>query len=121
LGSYYQTNTSPLIYAGSRLAATAGLYHYTETTNLVNGLEVPDGANTVSIGYHYVATDPNGNPLDANGDGIPDYLEDSNGDGNYEASDLANWQGVANAGGTVTLSGGLSVFICEPKGAACIP
>jgi hypothetical protein len=121
LGNYYQTNTSKLIYAGSRSAALAGLYHYTESTNLVNNLEVPDGANTVSIGYHYVATDSNGNPLDSNGDTIPDYLEDSNGDGVFDAGDAANWQQPANSGGTVTFSGGMSVFICEPKGAACVP
>jgi len=91
LGNYYQTNTSKLIYAGSRTAASAGLYHYTETTNLVNGLEVPDGANTVSMGYHYVAVDQNGNPLDNNSDRIPDYLEDPNGNGVMDVGE-AEWQ-----------------------------
>jgi hypothetical protein len=35
----------------------------------------------VDIGYHYVALNTNGVPLDSNGDGIPDYIEDANGDG----------------------------------------
>jgi len=86
----FQTD-SKLIYAGSRTAASAGLYHYTETTNLVNGLEVPDGANTVSMGYHYVAVDQNGNPLDNNSDRIPDYLEDPNGNGVMDVGE-AEWQ-----------------------------
>jgi|SRR5579862_7790261 len=38
-----------------------------------------------------VATDSNGKPLDADGDGLPDYLEDTNGDGTYNAGDLSNW------------------------------
>jgi hypothetical protein len=80
-GNYYQATNSPLIYKGSRTAGLAGLYHYTVTTNTVTGLEVPDGTNIVSIGYHYVATGTNGLPLDSNGDGIPDYLEDPTGAG----------------------------------------
>jgi hypothetical protein len=69
LGVYYYPCYLPLIHAGSRPAPSAGLYHYTVTTN--NAVE---GINQVSIGYHYVATGTNGLPLDSNGDGIPDYL-----------------------------------------------
>ena len=76
LGNYYQPINSPLINAGSTTADQVGLYHYTVTTN-----EVVEGANIVSIGYHYVATDANGNPLDSNGNGIPDYIEDASGNG----------------------------------------
>jgi hypothetical protein len=92
LGSFYQATNSPIINMGSRSASLAGLYHYTVTTN-----QVPETTNsTVDIGYHYVALGTNGLPLDSNGDGIPDYLEDSNGDGVYGAGDLANWFGTAN-------------------------
>jgi hypothetical protein len=91
LGNYYQATSSPLINAGNGSATAQGLYHYTVTTN-----EVPETNSTVDIGYHYVALGANGLPLDSNGDGIPDYLEDSNGNGTYNAgTDLANWQGTA--------------------------
>ena len=89
LGSYYYPtnggNLSQLIHAGSRSAAAASLYHYTVTTD-----QVVEGTNTVSIGYHYVAVDTNGIPLDSNGDGIPDYLEDANGNG-LDDSGETNW------------------------------
>jgi len=43
--------------------------------------QVPETNSIVDIGYHYVATDTHGNPLDSNGNGTPDYLEDVNGNG----------------------------------------
>ena len=43
--------------------------------------QAPETNAVVDIGYHYVATDAYGNPLDSNGDGIPDYLEDPIGNG----------------------------------------
>ena len=46
-----------------------------------NGLEIKEGSTKVDIGYHYVATDQYGNPIDTNSDGIPDYLSDANGNG----------------------------------------
>ncbi|HXD00550.1 MAG TPA: Ig-like domain-containing protein [Verrucomicrobiae bacterium] len=76
LGNYYQSTNSPLINAGSTTADQLGLYHYTVTTN-----EVTETNSTVDIGYHYVALGTNGLPLDSNGNGIPDYLEDANGSG----------------------------------------
>ena len=98
LGSYYYptnagaTNLVTLIHAGSTTADKLELYHYTVTANLVNNLEVKETNSIVSIGYHYVATDAYGNPIDTDGDGVPDYLEDSNGNGVYDAGvDLANW------------------------------
>ena len=44
----------------------------------------------VDMGYHYVAVDANGNPVDSNGDGIPDYLQDANGNGLVDAGET-NW------------------------------
>jgi len=85
-GNFYQTTNSPLINAGSTTADKFGLYHFTTQTN-----QVPETNSIVDIGYHYVATDANGNPLDTNGDGIPDYLEDANGNGIFDAGDLGNW------------------------------
>jgi alpha-tubulin suppressor-like RCC1 family protein/sugar lactone lactonase YvrE len=85
LGGFYQPPDSPLIHAGSTTADQVGLYHYTVTTN-----QVIEGTNIVSIGYHYVATDNNGNPLDSNSNGIPDYAEDANGNGIVDNGE-ANW------------------------------
>jgi hypothetical protein len=75
-GNYYQPTNSLLINAGDLTADKVGLYHFTTQTN-----QAVEGFSLVDIGYHYVATDTNGIPLDSNGDGIPDYLEDANGDG----------------------------------------
>ncbi len=77
--------TNTLIHSGSQLASAAGLYHYTVLTNAYS----IEGTNTVSIGFHYVGVDANGWPLDTNGDGLPDYVKDSNGDGVHDAGDLA--------------------------------
>ena len=76
LGHYYLPPNSPLIDKGSTNANLLGLYHFTTQTN-----QVKEANSIVDIGYHYVATDNNGNPLDSNSDGIPDYIEDANGNG----------------------------------------
>jgi hypothetical protein len=75
-GNYYLPTNSPLILKGSTTANLLGLYHFTTQTN-----QTIEGDSIVDIGYHYVATDAYGNPLDSNGDGIPDYIEDANGNG----------------------------------------
>jgi hypothetical protein len=75
LGQYYYPANLALIHAGSRTAGAAGLYHYTVTTN-----NVIEGTNMVSIGFHYIATDSNGNPLETYWQGIADYLADTNGE-----------------------------------------
>ena len=104
-GNYYQSTNSPLLYKGDVLASQLGLYHFTIQTN-----QLPEGTNTVSIGYHYVATDAYGNPLDSNGDGIPDYLEDANGDGIYDSGDLGDWQNL-----------NLNVIITRPRNGSILP
>jgi len=87
LGPFYQPTNSPLLNAGSRSAAEAGLYHFTVLTNQTKAGLLGNGQ--VSIGYHYVAVDANGNPVDTDGDGIPDYLDlDSDGDSLPDAWEL---------------------------------
>jgi hypothetical protein len=102
LGNYYQQSTN-FINQGSRTANVAGLYHYTTQTN-----QVKETNSVVDIGYHYVVVDANGNPIDIDGDNIPDYLEDSNGNGVYDAGDLGNWL-ISRFNGLAS-NNGLSVF-----------
>lgn len=106
-GNYYLPSNSPLILAGDQSAANIGLYHFTTQTS-----QVPEGNSVVDIGYHYVATDANGNPLDTNGDGIPDYLEDANGNGVVDSGEI-NWQ--------VSGDLGLQVWITQPQSNSVIP
>ena len=104
---YYPTNDgmlSTLIDAGSRWATNAGLYQFTTTTN-----QVKEGATMVDIGFHYVAVDSNGNPIDTNGDGIPDYLSDSNGNGSVDSGEI---------GWNLTGDLGLKVLITRPRNGA---
>jgi hypothetical protein len=93
-GTYYYPTSgganslTNLFNAGSRNATNAGLFHFTTTTNQVD------------IGYHLVAADANGNPLDYDGDGSPDYFEDRNGNGNG-ADDPTSWQSYNSPNGLV--------------------
>ena len=91
LGNYYQLTNSTLINADTNTTANqVGLYHYTVMTNFVGGLQIKETNSFVDLGYHYVATDTNGIPIDTNGDGIPDYLSDSNGNGVHDPGEI-NW------------------------------
>jgi hypothetical protein len=85
LGTFYQPTDSGLIDKGSTNANLLGLYHYTTQTN-----EVKETNSIVDIGYHYMATDGNGVPLDSNTNGIPDYFEDANGNGLVDNGE-SNW------------------------------
>ena len=84
LGDFYQPAGDSLFHEGSTNASLLGLYEYTTQTN-----QVKEGTNIVSIGYHYVATDTNGQPASTLWLGIPDYLVDTNGDG---VTNLVAWQ-----------------------------
>jgi hypothetical protein len=89
LGRFYYptsgTNLYTLVNAGSRNADAAGLYHY---TTLID--QTKETNSVVNIGFHYVAVDSNGLAFDADGDGMPDYLEDQNGDG-FPDADQTDW------------------------------
>ena len=85
MGNSYQPVDSALINKGNTNANRLGLYHFTTQTNQVKETNSP-----VDIGYHYVAVDANGIPIDSNGDGIPDYFQDANGNGLVDAGET-NW------------------------------
>lgn len=102
LGGFYLSATSPLINSGSVTADLASLYHYTTTTN-----QLKETNSTVDIGYHYVALDALGNPIDTDGDGIPDYLEDANGNGLVDGSE-SSW--LLNSYNGLSFGSGLQVF-----------
>jgi hypothetical protein len=111
LGNYYYPtngyyNLSWLLNSGNTTASALGLYHYTMTTN-----QMVEGTNIVSIGYHYVAT-TNGIPLDSNGDGIPDYLEDANGNGTVDSGEIG-WNIYGDLG--------LKVLITRPRNGSILP
>lgn len=106
LGYYYQLSTN-LIDKGSRNATNAGLYHFTTQTN-----QVKETNSTVDIGYHYVALE-NGAPADTDWDSVPDYVEDSNGDGVFGSPDLIDWLNG--------FDGTLRVWITEPSSNSNLP
>jgi RHS repeat-associated protein len=91
LGNCYQPPNSPLINQGSRTAALAGLYHYTTQTN-----QLKEGSSVVDIGVHYISLGTNGLPMDINGDGVPDYVADSNGDGVTQTNEVVWGVGIAS-------------------------
>ena len=53
-----------------------------------------------------MAVDANGNPVDTDGDGEPDYVTDANGNGSTDSGEL-NWA--------------LKVFITRPRASSPIP
>lgn len=75
-GDFYLPSNSVCTNNGSVTASSIGLYHFTTQTN-----QAKETNSIVDIGYHYVATDIYGNPIDTDKDGSPDYLEDASGAG----------------------------------------
>ena len=81
-GNYYLSTLNPLYGSGSQTAGAAGLAQYTTSI-----YQTKEGAtHQVNIGLHYVAA-TNGVPLDSDGDGVPDYVEDVNGNGIVDANE----------------------------------
>lgn len=96
LGSFYLptnlTSHSTLFNSGSWNATNAGLYHYTTTTN-----QLKETNSVVDIGFHYVAVNSSGAPLDSDGDGLGDYLEDVNGNGSKESTETGWLSAISDA------------------------
>ena len=89
LGEFYQpSSNNPLLNAGSRNANLGWgdfrLAHHTVRDDLQ-----PEGNTRIDLGYHYIATDTNGNALDDNLDGIPNYVQDTNGNGVVDNGEVA--------------------------------
>ena len=97
LGEFYHSSTN-LFDAGSRGADVAGLYHFTTQAD-----PEPEEDSEVDIGFHYVATDGNGMPNDEDGDGVPDYVEDANGNGEVDSGET-DWTDAQDLGVTVWIS-----------------
>lgn len=111
LGPYYYptngggTSLATLVDAGSRSADQAGLYHFT-TKAAVGSKEALDSNPTVDIGFHYPAVTSTGQASDTDGDGIPDVVEDRDGDGAVDA-DETDWN---DPNGGPSGPSGLTVF-----------
>ena len=105
LGYYYQSSTN-LLNRGNTTADLTGLYHYTTQTN-----QVKETNSVVDMGFHYVAV-TNGAPIDTDGDGVPDYLEDANGSGAVDSGET-DWNSAADVG--------LRVLITRPRNYSIIP
>ena len=107
LGRFYlPTNLasqSTLFNKGSTNAQLLTFYHYTTTTN-----QVKETNSTVDIGFHYVAVNASGQPLDTDGDGLADYFEDTNGNGSPDSGET-DWLSYNSFNG-ITGSPGLQVF-----------
>ena len=106
LGKFYLPSDSYLIDAGDVTADQVGLYHFTTQTYCCS----PEANTTVDIGYHYVAIDSNGNAIDSDSDGTPDYLEDANGNGLVDTGET-DWNPFSN-------DPGLKVIITQPRNTA---
>jgi hypothetical protein len=85
LGPYYH-GSDALMNRGSRSAAQAGLYHHT-----VQPGQNREAGSTVDIGYHYLALNAAGDPLDSDGEGLADWIEDKNGNGSRQTGE-SRWK-----------------------------
>lgn len=103
LDHYYLRTNSVLIDAGNIYATNANLFHFSTVTNQIN-----EGFSIVDLAFHYIARDSEGNPVDSDGDGIADYLENVNGTGS-PGSGETDWQSYNSLFGIGT-GPGLTVF-----------
>jgi hypothetical protein len=83
LGSFYLPSASGYIDKGSVTnAGFVGLWHFTTQID-----QSKDAATRLDLGFHYVAVDAANQPLDSDTEGIPDYLEDANGNGAVDSGE----------------------------------
>ena len=107
LGNYYlPTTATNLINKGSRNADLASLYHYTSATN-----QVKETNSVIDVGLHYAALSSS-LAWDSDGDGIPDYLEDRNGNGSYESANGETDWGTYNSPNG--LASGTDILVYTP-------
>ncbi len=99
------TTLTGLIDAGSDTAIALGLAHQTSRAD-----QAPENDSRVDIGFHYVSVDEQNQPLDQDGDGRPDYLEDTNGNGSRDSGE-SDWIAYDSAHG---LSAPLDLQIFTP-------
>lgn len=111
LGSFYYnttpsaTNTAQLLDKGSVSdSSTKGFYHYTTKATSPTS-SAREGTNRLDIGFHYMTTTSLTTPtaLDTDGDGVPDYLEDLNGNGNADSGE-SSWQSASDLGVRITIT-----------------
>jgi hypothetical protein len=86
LGLFYQPTTSFLLNTGSVSAASAGLWHFTVTTN-----QVAETNSVVDLGMHYVALNSQLSLQDDDSDSLANYFEDLDGDGTADSGET-DWQ-----------------------------
>lgn len=85
LGCFYH-GQEDLVDAGYGNADAEGGYHFTTTTD-----QTKEADSAMDIGFHYIAVDEGGNPIDTDIDELPDYYEDTNGNGTTE-EDETDWE-----------------------------
>src|SRR5207247_5472775 len=110
LGYFYLPTNGPgtnLFNHGSTNADLLGLYHFTTTAN-----QREETNSVVDIGFHYIALDSNGLPVDTDNDGWPDYWEDANGNGSLDSGETKPNDAADR---------GLRVFITRPRSGSTIP
>jgi len=99
LGAFYLPTNGPatnLFDTGSTYATNVGLYHFTTITN-----QAKEAGTMVDIGLHYVVLNSSGLAMDSDGDGLPDYFEDKNGNGSQDGSE-SDWNNRDSDGDGIT-------------------
>ncbi len=108
LGRFYQPTNSRFLGFGSTSASYIGLYHFTTLTN-----DVKETNSLVDIGYHFASV-----PIDSDGDGIPDYVEDADSDGFTDPGEYSFANPVLSVPASVSYMRGSPPRRLNPTGTA---